>query len=91
MIASTLPATTLPAGAVTPDGDARTGRFHCNDCGLFLSNACDWTEYESGVDEEWEFGQSKYGGDIIRSGWSTVTEVRVCKACGWENKREEDD
>lgn len=63
----------------------------CEDCGLFIRRACDFTTYEEGVDEEWEFGQEKYGGDIIRSGWRTITEHRTCRSCGWDNQQEVDE
>jgi len=37
------------------------------------------------VDEEWEFGQEKYGGEIIRSGWEELREYRKCRSCGYTN------
>jgi hypothetical protein len=63
----------------------------CEDCGLFIRNAPDFTTYEEGVDAEWEFGQAKYGGEIIRSGWQTITEHRTCRSCGWDNQQEADE
>jgi rubredoxin len=63
----------------------------CEDCGLFIRNTPDFTEYDAGVDAEWEFGQEKYGGEIIRTPWHTITETRTCRSCGYNNKTEVDE
>lgn len=53
----------------------------CELCNLFLKSAPDYVEYDQGVDEEWDCG------DIIRTGWTSETQFRICK-CGYENKED---
>lgn len=71
----------LPKGAVTENGDARTGRFHCGDCGLFVKNRPDYTEFDAGVDVDVDFE-----GYVTRTGWETETEVRICTFCGYHTR-----
>lgn len=75
----------MKPGAIIDGGSAATGRFHCENCGLFLrTGPNDWT-VEHGVDVEMEFD-----GEITRTGWTAVTEYRTCKGCDYVNTRDGD-
>lgn len=58
--------------------------LRCYFCNWFLKSEPDYVECEQGVDEEYEFGTY---GDVIRTGWQTTINYRICK-CGYENKEE---